>query len=108
MRTLEPIGSRFYLGLDLGQARDYSAISIAERRVELTGDMDYVTYLKHTSTRIVVSHLERIPLRTLYCDVIERLRTVTQPFKGKRLEILMDSTGVGAAVREMLRHAQLG
>ncbi len=35
--TIETPGSRFYLGLDLGQARDYSAIAIAERRVELTG-----------------------------------------------------------------------
>ena len=42
MMTLLQPGSRFYLGLDLGQARDYSAIAIAERRVELTGARDRV------------------------------------------------------------------
>ena len=64
--TLERVGSRYYLGLDLGQARDYSAIAIAERRTELTGERDHVTYLDHTTTRILVTHLERIPLRTSY------------------------------------------
>ncbi len=35
--TLEKPGSRFLLGLDLGQARHHSAVTIAERLVELTG-----------------------------------------------------------------------
>jgi hypothetical protein len=56
--TLEPVTSRFYLGLDLGQARDYSAIAIVERRVELTGERDHITYLDRTVTRILVTHLE--------------------------------------------------
>jgi hypothetical protein len=48
--TLEKPGSRFFLGLDLGQARDYSAIAVAERRVELTGAHDPITYLQGTRT----------------------------------------------------------
>lgn len=106
--TLEKPGSRFYLGLDLGQARDYSAISIAERRVELTGTRDPRTWLEHTTTRILVTHLERIPLRTAYPDVVERVRGVTQRFTGRKLEIILDSTGVGGAVRDMLVYARLG
>ena len=106
--TIEPIGSRFYLGLDLGQARDYSAIAIAERRVELTGVIDRITWLQRTQTRIIVKHLERIPLRTPYPEVVERVRTLTLPFKDRKLEIVMDATGVGAAVRDMLTFAHLG
>jgi hypothetical protein len=106
--TLERVGSRYYLGLDLGQARDYSAIAIAERRTELTGERDHVTYLDHTTTRILVTHLERIPLRTSYPEVVARVRGITQRYKGHCLEIIMDATGVGAAVKDMLHQARLG
>ena len=106
--TIEKPGSRFYLGLDLGQARDYSALAIAERRVELTGARDPVTYLEHTRARILVRHLERIPLRTPYPDVVERVRVVTQRYRDRKLQVVMDATGVGAAVRDMLAQAHLG
>src|SRR6187401_3335536 len=106
--TLEKLGSRYYLGLDLGQVRDYSAIAIAERRTELTGERDHITYLDHTTTRVLVTHLERIPLRTPYPEVVARVRGITQRYKGNRLEIIMDATGVGAAVKDMLHQARLG
>jgi len=105
--TLEPLGSRFYLGLDLGQSRDYSAIAVAERRVELTGRRNRITYQDETETRIILSDLERIPLRTPYPDVVEIVRAVTQRYRGRSLQIVMDATGVGAAVRDMLARAQL-
>lgn len=105
-----PPGSRFYLGLDLGQARDFSAIAIAERRVELTGALDQVTFVRHTRTRIIVRHLERIPLRTPYPEVVARVRGIVKDrcFHEQRLEVIMDATGVGAAVRDLLSQASLG
>jgi hypothetical protein len=106
--TLEPVTSRFYLGLDLGQAKDYSAIAIVERRVELTGERDPITYLDRTVTRILVTHLERIPLRTSYPEVVERVRSLTQPYPKRKIEIVMDATGVGGAVKDMLTWAKLG
>lgn len=106
--TLDKPGSRFYLGLDLGQARDYSAIAVAERRILLTGARDPVTYLDGARTRIFVRYLERIPLRTSYPDVVERVRAVVQRYTGRNLQVVMDATGVGAAVRDMLARAQLG
>ncbi len=106
--TIEKPGSRFFLGLDLGQARDYSAIAVVERLVELTGARDAVTYIDQTRTRIIVRHLERIPLRTEYPDVVERVRAVAQSYRDRNLQIVMDATGVGAAVRDMLSKARLG
>ena len=107
--TVETPGSRFCLGLDLGQARDYSAVAIAERRVELTGARDPVTFLQHTRTRVLISHLERIPLRTSYPDVVARVRAIVQQFQRQgKLQVVMDATGVGAAVRDMLARANLG
>ncbi len=94
--------------MDLGQARDYSAIAILERRVEFTGEVDKVTFERCTRTRIVVHRLERIPLRTPYPDVVARVRDLTlNEAYLPNLEIVMDSTGVGAAVRDMLNRAHL-
>ena len=106
--TLATPCSRYYLGLDLGQARDYSAIAIVERRVELTGTRDPVTFVDRTRTRIIVSYLERIPLRTQYPDVVEIVRAATHRHPIRSLQIVMDATGVGAAVRDMISKAQLG
>jgi len=105
---IELVGSRFYLGLDLGQARDYSAIAVVERRVELTGERDPVTFVNRTRTRILIVHLERIPLRTPYPDVVETVRNLVQRYHGRKLEVVMDATGVGAAVRDMLSRSKLG
>ena len=79
---LKARGSRFFLGLDLGQARDYSVIAFVECRIELTGARGAVTYIDHTRTRLIIRHLERIPLRTEYPDVVERIRAVAQSYRG--------------------------
>ncbi len=105
--TIEKPGSTFHLGLDLGQACDYSAIAIVERNVELTGTIDPVTFVRHTRTRILVRHLERIPLRTPYPDVVARVQALTQRYRDRKLQIVMDATGVGAAVRDMIVEARL-
>ena len=105
--TTQP--SRFYLGLDLGQARDFSAIAIAERRTETTGRSP-VTFAPETTTRVIVHHLERIPLRTPYPQVVQRVQALAHHpvFENRRLEIVIDSTGVGAVIRDLLRDARLG
>jgi len=101
--------SRFYLGLDLGQARDFSATAIAERRVETTG-CGLVTFAPETTTRVIVHHLKRIPLRTPHPQVVERVQALAHDpvFEHDRLEIVIDSTGVGAVIRDLLRDARLG
>jgi len=105
--TQQKPGSRYYLGLDLGQARDYSAIAIAERRIDLTGTRDPITYLNHTHTRIFIPYLERIPLKTAYPDVVDRVRALAHQYHSRGIEIYMDATGVGAPVRDMLKNAGL-
>lgn len=58
--------------------------------------------------RVIVRHLERLPLHTTYPDVVDRVRTVVNLFREHRPEIYVDSTGVGGAVRDMLHAARLG
>ncbi len=64
--------------------------------------------MNQTRTRIVIGYLERIPLRTPYQDVVAHVRSIVQRFHGRNLQVVMDATGVGAAVREMLVGVKLG
>src|ERR1700728_1953731 len=82
----------FYLGLDLGQRRDPSAIAVVEK------------------ARVMrVRHLERFRLGTLYPNVVERVREITQHRElAGNCALAIDGTGVGAPVVDMLRAARLG
>jgi hypothetical protein len=71
--------------------------------------MDYATYERHRERRYRVRFLERIALGTPYPEVVERARRVVRarPLMG-RCTLVMDATGVGAPVLDLLRRAQLG
>lgn len=92
-----------WIGLDIGQRRDFSAIAVVERwermRAYQTPEFDCA----------MVRWVERMRLGTSYAAVVERVREVTQldALRG-RCGIVVDATGVGAPVVEMLRRAGLG
>lgn len=87
---------RFYAGLDLGQAQDYSALSIVEGIK--TPD----------KPRYDLRHLERFPLGTLYPAIVNCTR---ERLSDKRLrdkvQLVVDATGVGRPVVDMLNEAGL-
>ena len=91
------MASRYFVGLDLGQANDYTAIVVAEK-VEPAGADDYELHVRH---------LERFR-DVLYPEVVERVKGLMDAsvLCGKSA-LTVDSTGVGAAVTDMLRRAGL-
>ena len=98
----------FFIGLDLGQKHDYTAIGIVETTEVFTG-MDWRTYERQHSKFVNVRHLERVRLGTTYLAVVERMRQIvnSRELVG-RCTLVMDATGLGGPVLEMLRHARLG
>ncbi len=82
---------RFFLGLDLGQVHDPSAVAILE-----------------ADRTLCIRHLERMPLGLPYADVVKRVRSMTRSreLKGK-CTVIADATGVGRPVIELLRSARL-
>jgi hypothetical protein len=59
----------FYVGLDLGQAADYTALAVVQGGVEknsATGEME--KYLR-------LRHLERYELRTPYPEIADKVAT---------------------------------
>jgi hypothetical protein len=83
----------FTLGLDLGAARDPSAAAIVEHRGQ------------GRTARHRVCYLHRWPLGTGYPKVVSDVAALMArpPMPGQSLAL--DSTGVGAAVRDMLTQA---
>jgi len=97
----------WFVGLDLGQSQDPSAIAVIERaRVCAYPDPErpWNGELRLTSTAYDVRHLERPKLGTPYLDVCRRSAELVDALTPRgRVELVVDATGVGRAVLEMLR-----
>jgi hypothetical protein len=131
--------SDYFLGLDLGQASDYTAIAVvnldaaylavardrAARYDRLDAARKSLFYdgidlrvmereLEEEKLSTIpepvyeVRHLERMPLRTPYTEVARRVGVLMQtPPLRQKVELVVDATGVGAAVVDILRDAGL-
>jgi hypothetical protein len=95
----------FYIGLDLGQSHDYTAIAIVERAV-LRKEFDSTVWSFRKEVQLHLRHLERMPLGTPYPDVVRRVVDLTRcPQLSAPVHLAVDNTGVGIAVVDMLRAA---
>ncbi len=94
--------NKFYLGLDLGQAQDYSALAILERQGYSRGAVYHCR------------HLQRWPLRTSYMAIVsDTARMVNSKELQPANELLrrtqpkpvlaVDATGVGAPVIDLFK-----
>lgn len=89
------------MGLDIGQARDYTAIAIIERRP--TGIVSSASLFDHQGfegTECYLRHCERLPLETNYNDVEDYIYKNLEQFKSQNVPIslVVDATGVGRAI----------
>ena len=81
---------RFVVGVDLGQAHDYTALVVLER----------------AENELHVRHVERLPLGMSYPSQVERVAAlVGSPELAHDVLVAVDSTGVGRAVVDLLRAA---
>ena len=85
---LAPKVREFWLGLDLGQASDYSALAILEKNW----------------MRLTVNHLERLHLGMSYPDQVNYINSTIhrEPLRDNRQTLVADYTGVGRPVIDML------
>ncbi len=81
---------RFVLGIDLGQAHDFTALVVLER----AGD------------ELHARHVERLPLGMSYPDQVARIAALVGSAPLARdVLVAVDGTGVGRAVTDLLREA---
>ena len=122
---------RFHVGIDLGQAQDYTAICVIERIPAREGPDGRPAGIVEQGTRgrtpvssiLHVRHLERLPLGMPYTDQAERIRDLLHApelwttstgiqlwgdfrvvdHKNSLPGVAVAATGVGRAACEMLR-----
>jgi hypothetical protein len=99
----------FYVGVDLGQAQDFTAICVLEK----TEDEE--------TAPLHVRHLERPPLGTYYPEIVERVKELVRDPALREThynwhsglnetslpELVVDATGVGRPVVDMMRREGL-
>lgn len=114
-----PLPTRF-LGLDLGQARDYSALVVIERvipppvTVEVLRTQDlWCDGMPIAPPQIVqrpeyhVRNIHRFPLGTPYPQIVATVRGGKQTPEFASAPLVVDATGVGRPVVDMFRDAGL-
>jgi len=103
------VGLPYWVGLDLGQKHDHSAMAVVEREVIVGTRRDPVTWELDKRTVYTVRYLERMPLGMSYLDVAARVARMTRDIRMTNpCELVVDATGVGAPVVDVLRRAKTG
>src|SRR5262245_27678302 len=87
--------SDYVVGLDLGQAHDFTALAVLQRPPFDPKAEEPPIYM--------LRHLDRYPLGTPYTEIVPKLALLlrTPPVKGAPL--VVDYTGVGRALVDMLK-----
>ena len=83
---------RVFVGLDLGQRQDRSAIAVVCRAEEPEGGFDYQRWVQPRRTVWRAQELRRLPLGTLYTTVVEQVaRLVRRPEMEGRWTVVADA-----------------
>lgn len=110
--------SRFFLGVDLGQAHDPTAIAGVEHRRfvrvvkvpraprSLFGDQDGWREIETRPSLFRVGFLQRVPLGTTYPGIVAHVaRLMALPVWAGNIALTIDRTGVGRPVSDLFRSA---
>ncbi len=92
------------VGLDVGQAQDFTAKAVIERDIRPTGPRidKRLCWEDHYTVRL----LDRPPLKTPYPEVVRgTVETMRHPKLEGAGELVVDATGVGRPIVDMLREA---
>ena len=102
----------YYVGLDLGQSADFTALAVVQAVKAPAGGGSFKPLLH-------LRHLERYPLRTPYTDIADGVAALMRsealnreeydPVRRRvaRAELLVDKTGVGRGVTDILKERGL-
>lgn len=119
----------FTMGIDLGQAQDFTAVVVLEREARATGEIkerlhrssritygdgrvlggDWIEKIPVTVNYFTARHLERLPLGTPYPEQVRHIKNVYERLRdtNQAVSLAVDATGVGRPVVDMLTQARL-
>lgn len=100
----------YIVGVDLGQARDYTAVTVLDvvRQQEIPqGFIWSVAELREGPVCYHLRHLERVRDER-YPAIVKRVRSLVMALKGDRsVDLVVDATGVGRAVVDLFEETGL-
>jgi hypothetical protein len=96
------VTTNYFTGLDLGQTTDYSALAVLEQTRAPAYD-DPGRMVKQYAVR----HLQRFPLGTPYTAICAQVGELFATNPLLRTTLVVDQTGVGRPVVDMLRKASV-
>ena len=103
-----------FFSVDLGTMRDYTAISILRRepvgrpKSTLPGTPDYAAEKLSYTAQYKLRWLERLPLGMDYPAIVRRVKEMMSHRDLERdTHLIVDSTGVGLPIVQMMRNAGL-
>lgn len=89
--------AKFYVGLDLGQASDYTALVILER-ITQAGNKEAVYHLRH------MERVRGVP----YPDVVKKVSEIIRaPALADDAKLIIDQTGCGRPVFDLFKAAKM-
>lgn len=106
------MGPEFFIGVDLGQVNDPTAICVVSRTEQPTGRLERVVNLgrwfgsgsgpaewaaPQVAPRYEIIHLERVPLDTSYVDIPPRIATIEQQLRQRWADTVFEITGQGVS-----------
>lgn len=98
----------YFVGLDLGQSFDPTALSVLERLKAPVIHPGHRFGKMHYTTTYRVRHLERLPLGMSYPAVVSRVqRTMNTPPLFRNAKLIIDQTGVGRPVFDLFAQAKM-
>lgn len=113
MTRLTPSLPRLFLGLDLGQRADHSALVLIERAEIPTGAFDPAHWRPVTNLTLTLRLIQLWSLGTPYLDIAARTRDLLNHLRPQSPPapapvLALDASGPGAPVLEILRAARTG
>lgn len=99
---MEP--AHFFLGVDLGQRQDPTALAAIERVMTLGPEVDAATFERVAYWSYRVRGLRRLKLGTPYPAIVAEIALVARAVAAQgSATVVVDATGVGAPVVDLLR-----
>jgi len=96
--------NNFYLGVDLGQRHDPTALAAVERVVQRGPEVDRATFQPVMQVFYRVRGVRRLKLGTPYPEIVAEVASVARTVAAQGpTTLVVDTTGVGAPVVDLLR-----
>ena len=103
-------GIFYYVGLDIGQTRNYTAMAVLEKKYYHASINEFIAsggagFQGEWRHRVV--GLDRCSLGTPYPEVVAWVERMLAKYAQHSITLIVDATGVGSAVVDLLRAARM-